>query len=271
MPFAPVMALELSTPAPKAPPAIVSTVTQQSGEANIKQVDVVFPVGFVYNERFRPPRCQPREEEAEACPEASKVGTVSGENPIASAAGNVYVTDDLRLVAFVQAAGGAIKFKVVGRTGLAPSGAFTVSFSGTPDLPLSKFVLDLAGDDLSLVKNPAACGDYRFDVTFTSYDGDVAKANPVVPITGCAVPLAVSQVRATRTRRGVSLAWAVTEGTEATRVILRRKGKRVRARTIAGTRTRFKGLKPGRYVARLRGRAGDRRSPTAQLSFKVTR
>ncbi len=194
---------------------------------------------------------------------------MSGTSAIASASGSIYITKDLRLVAFVEAVGGFVKFKVVGTTGLAPSKAFTVSFSGTPDLPLSSFVLDLDGDGRGLVKNPATCGEYQFDVTFTSHDDEVSKANPTVAITGCPAPLRVSAARATTGRRSVRLEWAVSDGTEATRVVVRRRGKRVRARTVAGTTTRFRALRPGRYVAVLRGRAADRRSPAVRVPFTV--
>ena len=271
MPFAPAMAMELSTPAPKAPPALVARVTQAPGETAIKTIDVVFPVGFSYNERFAPPRCQPEQEEAEACPPGSKLGTVVGVSPIASATGDVYVTDDLRLVAFTEAVGGLLKFKIQGTITLDPSGGFAVSFAGTPNLPLSSLTLALEGGDLALVKNPSTCGDFRFKATFTSYDDEVTQAAPPVSITGCPPPLRVSALRARAGRRSVRLRWSVTDGADATRVELRRKGRRVRARRVTGTSARFGGLKRGRYVAVLRATDGGRTSSARRVAFTLPR
>lgn len=271
MPFAPAIALELSTQAPKAPPGIVATVTQAGGESAIRQIDVVFPAGFSYNERFRPPRCLPEQEAEQACPDGSKIGTVSGVSPLASASGNVYVTEDLRLVSFVSAAGGLLRFTVTGTITLDESGGFAVSFAGLPDIALSSLTLDLEDDDLALVKNPARCGDHRFSVTFSSYDGDVTTATPAVAITGCPSKLAVSRVRATRREGGVTLRWQVSPGTESTRVVLRRAGRRVRSRTVTGTSARFASLRPGRYVARLRATAGGRTSAPGRVAFAVRR
>lgn len=263
------MALELSTPAPKAAPAIVSRVTQAPGESAIRTATVVFPVGFSYNEAFQPPRCPPEQERAEACPPGSRIGAVSGTSAVASASGDIFITDDLRLISFVRAAGGLVTFKVVGTITLDPSGGFAVTFSGTPNLPLRSFVLALEGGDRALVKNPASCGDYRFDATFTSYDGEVSKAAPAVSVTGCPPTLRVTAVRATAGRRGVRLRWSVSGGTEATRVVLRRRGRQVRARTVRGTALRVRSLRPGRYVAILRATAAGRTSGAKRVAFRV--
>ncbi len=271
MPFAPVIAIEATPPAPKAPPALVATVTQKNGESAIRSVAVVFPKAFTYNEAFTVPRCQPPQEAEEACPPESKLGTVKGVSPLAPAEGEVFVTDDLRLVSFVKAAGGLLQFTVTGTITLDPSGGFSVKFEGLPNIALTSLTLDLEGGERALVKNPGTCGDFPFTANFDSFDGDVVTQHPTVSITGCPPRLAITGVRATKRERGVSLRWTASAGTKATQVVLRRTGRTVRTRTVTGTRTRFAKLKPGRYVAILRATADGTRSKATREAFTVSR
>lgn len=276
MPFAPAIAIELSTPAPKAVPAITARVTQKSGESALKDVEVVFPTGFQYNEQFGPPRCNAPQEKDEACPEGSKLGTVSGVSALASAGGDVYVTTDLRLISFVEALGGIVKFKVVGTITIDESGGFAVTFSGTPNLALTSLELKLKGDALGLVKNPATCGDFRFTARFESYDGDTTTGNPIVPITGCQpARIALSRLRVSpslpKPGKPITLRWKATAATEKTKVVLRRAGRKVFTRTVTGTSLRFASLRSGRYVARLTPSGGGRTATSKRVAFRVAR
>ncbi len=273
MPFAPAIDMELSTAAPKARPAITARVTQKSGESAIKSIQVVFPTGFEYNEQFGPPRCNAPQEADEACPPSSKLGTVSGVSPLATAGGDVFVTTDLRLVSFVSALGGLVSFKVVGDITIDPSGGFAVTFSGTPNLALTSLELKLQGDALGLVKNPATCGEFSFTDHFVSYDGDETTANPSVAITGCEARIALSGLRVSSSRpragKPLTLRWKATAATESTTVVLRRAGKRIRSRTVTGTSLRLGRLRAGKYVATLRAGGAGRSSVTKRLAFTV--
>lgn len=187
MPFAPVVAIELSTPLPKGRPAITATVTQADGESSISSVDIVFPKRFGFNERFHPKRCMPKEEADEDCPAASRIGSVAADSPLAQASGDIFVTKDLRIVAFVQALGGLIRIKVTGVVRVTDADQFAVSFTGLPNgIPLRSVTLSLAGGDLALLKNPKRCGTYRFPSRFLSYKQEVAESVPTATISGCA-------------------------------------------------------------------------------------
>lgn len=265
MPFAPVVAIDLSTPAPKAVPAITATVTQATGESTIATLGVEFPRAFGYNEGFTAARCQPVEEAAEACPEASRIGTVSATSPIAPAEGSVYITDDFRIVAFAEALGGLISIKVDGAVTVAPAGGFAITFSGLPDLPLSSVKLALDAGNRGVLKSPARCATYTLPVQFTAHDGSAATAAPEVAIAGCAPP---APVRAVTARKGI-VTWKVAAGTQATRLTLKRGSRTVSTRRVVGTQTAFKGLDAGRYRVTLRALAAGLSSRPSSATFRI--
>jgi hypothetical protein len=264
--FAPAVAIELSTPLPKAPPAIVSTVTQADGESAIQTLTVVFPAAFGFNERFHPVRCQPDDEAARTCPADSRIGAIAAESSFGPAAGNVYIADDFRLIAFADAFNGLVRIKAEGRIAVTPEDGFAVTFSGLPNLPLRAVRLALDGDDKALVKNPARCGTYTLPARATSFEGEQADAAPAVVISGCVAP--VTALRAARSGRSVTLRWTAPEADE-TEVRLRRGAKAVATRRTTASSLRFSSLKPGRYRATVRAFSGGRGSPARTVAFRV--
>ena len=255
MPFAPMVALEFSTPAPKAPPAIVATITQADGETAVKSASLTFPPQFDFNERFRPQRCQPAEEKAQACPPASKVGTVSAESSLATADADVFLTQDFRVVAFVDAAG------------------FRITFTGLPNLALRRAVFGFEAGEKALIKNPAACGRYTLPLHFVSYEAEQADASPAVDITGCPPALTLTGAKVAGTRP-VRLNWRVGAAVHATRVRVQRDTgangfATVTSQRTAATSITFKHLRPGRYRARLQPVAGGRAGRARTVSFRV--
>jgi hypothetical protein len=184
--FAPAVALHLASAAPHNTPAISSTVTQATGENPLATLRLAFPPQFGFNEQFHPTRCQPSDEAAETCPAASRIGTVSAQSSLGAAAGNVYITDDFRLVAFARAYGGAIDIKAVGTVALTPDDGFAVTFGGLPNLPLQSVTLALEGGARALLKTPTACASYTLPIHMTSQDGETADTQATVPISGCA-------------------------------------------------------------------------------------
>jgi hypothetical protein len=268
VPFAPAAAIELSTPLPKAPPAIVSTVTQAEGESAIATLRVSFPSAFGFNERFHPARCQPDDEATRSCPEASKIGTIAAQSSFGPAAGSVYIADDFRLLAFADAFNGIVQIKAVGAVTVTPEDGFAVTFSGLPDLPLQAVRLSLDGDDKGLLKNPPRCATYTLPTHFVSHAGEQSDATPTVTISGCVAP--VSALRASRSGRSVTLRWTQPEADE-TEVRLRRGARTVATRRTAASSLRFSSLAPGRYSARVRAFAAGRGSPPRTLRFRVPR
>jgi hypothetical protein len=269
VPFAPAVAIELSTPVPKSAPAITATVTQASGESTISRLAVEFPKAFGYNERFTLPRCGKAAEAAEACPDGSRIGAVSATSPLGAASGSVYITEDFRLVAFASAFGGLVKIKVIGTVSIASTGGFAVGFTGLPDLPLNSVKLALDGGGKGLLKNPARCGTYSLPTKFEAHDGSRAQADPTIAITGCKPPR-VSDVLVAPQGRRVQVLWEATDTTEATQVRLeRRRASRwtaVARRKVTSTETAFSGVAPGRYRVKLTALPGGK-TTTRAFSF----
>ena len=262
MPFAPDVAIDLSTRAPKARPAITATVTQAEGESAIKTLGVSFPKAFGYNERFRPPRCLPADEAARSCPAASRIGSVSAVSSVGSASGGVFITDDFRLVAFADALGGLVQIKADGVIDVTESGGFRVSFSGLPDLSLTEVELALDGEDLGLLKSPPTCGTYRLPARFESHDGETSTAEPAVEITGCNPAIRGLRVGRHVAGRPIHVSWRTTPGTTATRFALqRRRGQRfrtLRAERLPETETSLAPLRAGTYRVKLTALPGGR-------------
>jgi hypothetical protein len=267
MAFTPAIAIDVSSHAARARPAITSTITTTSGQSAISSVSVAFPKAFGFNERFHPPRCQADEEADRACPEGSRIGTIDAQSQFGPATGNVYITQDFRLVAFASAAGGAVQIKADGAISITPEDGFAVTFTGLPNLPISSVRLVFSEGDRALLKLPASCGTFRLPVAFTAHSGERAEASPSLNVTGC--PPAITGVTVTPSASGASVRWRVAPAGASTQITLERGARTVLRRTTRATHMRFGSLRPGRYRVRLRALADGRRSPVRTATFSV--
>jgi hypothetical protein len=275
MAFTPAIAIDLSTHASRARPAITSTIQLPSGQSAIDSVSVAFPSAFGFNERFHPPRCRASDEQNRTCPDGSRIGTISAESQYGPATGSVYITQDFRLVAFATAAGGAVAIKATGTISITPDDGFAVTFTGLPNLAISSVRLAFDDGDLALLKTPATCGTFTLPVVFTSYAGERAEAAPSVDVTGCSPALAITGVTVTPSQpqagRAATVRWKVAPAGSSTQVVLRRGARTVSRRVTKATHVRFGSLQPGRYRVRLRALASGRRSPVRTAAFSVAR
>lgn len=232
--YAPRLTIELDTTERAAVPAITSTITQASGESATRSVRLVFPQGYETNLDAQVGSCTAQQESAEACPEASRIGSAEARSggvplsgPIAfSAEGN-----QLRIVVFLQGLGGLVKQKLVGTVEAGSDGRLKTVFDNLPDALVTSVTLSFRGGDRGLVRNPRRCGPVSFRGAFTSHRGEEALAEAPVEITGCASKPAITAaaVRPSRARAGraVRVAWTLSEVTRGTRVIVeRRDGRR---------------------------------------------
>jgi hypothetical protein len=267
MAFTPAIAIDFSTHAPRARPAITSTIQTPSGQSPIATVSLAFPRAFGFNEAFHPPRCRSADEANQTCPAGSQIGTISAESQFGPASGNVYITQDFRLVAFASAAGGLVNIKATGTVSVTPEDGFAITFTGLPNLPISSVKLALRDGDLALLKTPASCGTFTLPVVFTSHTGERAEAAPSVAVTGC--PPAITGVTVARGARGATVRWRVAPAGASTEVVLRRGAKTVSRRVTRATHARFASLRPGRYRVALRALAGGGRSPVRTAKFSV--
>jgi hypothetical protein len=165
------------------------------GTADIQNTTVTLPEGFVINpgQASGLQACQPGQdglttdaERAEgrendgpaACPNASKVGTVTIKTPLLEGVaekqleGNVYVLHsnppELKLLVAASAAG--VNLKLVGTVHLDErTGRLTTTFEGTPQLPFTDFKLSFSGGPQAALDTPTQCGAFETTADFTPW------------------------------------------------------------------------------------------------------
>jgi hypothetical protein len=262
--YTPIPALELSTHAPLAAPAITSSLTQPSGQNATRTIAAVFPHAFTYNPRFHVPGCAPADEQAGTCPEATRLGTIEVTTPFGSANGPVNLMRDLRLVAFMDAYGGLIQQRMVGTVTVHDDGAAEIVFDNLPNIPATFGRIALEGGDHGVLVNPRECGRYTVHAKLTSHQDEVVEQDLPIAITGCHREVAVRRPRFA----GRVLRWAVSEPA-VTRVLLLRRTPRewrqVRAWRTARTRLELaSALAPGRWQFLLRAVTADGRASFAR-------
>ena len=113
-----------------------------------------------------------------ACPNASKVGTVSIKTPLIEAAeekefeGNVYVlqSNPPELKILIAASADGVNLKLVGVVHLnEATGQVQATFSGTPALPFSDFKLSFSGGPQAALRTPAQLWSYATSADFTPW------------------------------------------------------------------------------------------------------
>ncbi|MDO9407400.1 hypothetical protein [Patulibacter sp.] len=125
---------------------------------------------------------------AAACPDASKIGSVSVASPIVESplTGSVYLgtqksndpaSGDMYRV-FVVAEGHGVRIKLLGRISANPqTGQLTASFAGNPELPFSALNLRFDGGPRAPLVNPTTCGTKTTRATITSWAGQTVTSD----------------------------------------------------------------------------------------------
>jgi hypothetical protein len=263
--YAPVAALALSTHVASHPPGVTATLTQAGGQSATKRIVTRFPSAFTYNPAFAVDGCEPADEQAATCPEASRLGTVEARSPFGEAEGPVHLTSDLRLVGFLGAYAGLVQVRFTGRITVADDGSPVLAFDDLPNIPASFSRISLEGGSKSLFVNPRRCGTYAVHADLESHASEHVGADLPLRIDGC--PTAVA-IRRPRVVRGV-LRWRTSEPA-VTGVVLLRGGARIASRRTGGGAWRLPRLREGRYRAILRARTDDGRvSPARTVRFRA--
>lgn len=266
--YTPGVSVELSDTAPGVVPAVTSQMTFDPDQSATYAIAARFPLAFTYNPGFDVPGCAPADEAAATCPESSRIGEVEAVSPFGTGEGPVYVTADLRMVAFLRSYAGLINFRSEGTIQALDDGTAELRFTGLPDIPATSGRIALEGGDRGLLVNPRRCGRYDVAVRFDSHGGESAQATAPVTIEGCPPPVTVRRLRL----RGGRLTWRVSEPSTSTVLLLgRRDGawrERRRWRTTA-TAVRVGRPPSGRYRLVVRARTADGRgSPARTLSLR---
>jgi hypothetical protein len=156
LPFRPKLSLRLTGRTRRVGyPALHATLSAGAGEANIAETVVTMPHAlFLENSHIKAP-CTRVQYAADQCPASSILGTARAESPLLSdpLEGPVYLrSSSNKLPDMVAALRGQVDLDLVGRVD-AVRQRLRASFETVPDVPVSRFTLDLLGGKRGLLVN----------------------------------------------------------------------------------------------------------------------
>jgi hypothetical protein len=202
--FEPTVSIAPDTSFSDTPAGLTATVKVPQGlnpeglaTSGLKETRVTLPEGVAVNpgQATGLAACQPSEEniggpgaESEdmdgpsSCPSASKVGTDEIATPLLAnrLKGNVYIlqSDPPELQLLVAASGEGVNLKLIGTVHLnEQTGQLVTTFKGTPqdpgtpDAPLTEFVLSFSGGAQAALVTPDMCGVYHSSADFSPWAG----------------------------------------------------------------------------------------------------
>lgn len=185
--YDPQLTMTVDPATPASPTAITGTLTQQSGESATKEQRVRYPPSFGFNPGFDAQLCNKAAEDAQACPDASAIGTATVQtSSFGEFSGSVHLTEDYRLVIFLRGLGGlAPAQKVEGRLEVHPDGSVETVMTDLPDVSSTSARIALLGGSKSLVLTPSTCGQHVVTAVFTSHRDEVVERRVPIAISGC--------------------------------------------------------------------------------------
>ena len=251
--YAPRLEVGAEPAAPSAPAALTITVRQAAGEDASRTQVVRYPRELRFNPAFEVMGCTLAQEDAEACPDTSRVGTAAAETELGSFSGDVYLTEDFRSVIFLRGFAGLVRSKVVGTTRVTEDGSVETVLEGLPNVRTTFAQVRLEAGPRSLILLPRRCGAYPVRGRFTSHGGEVAVPDSEIRVDGCDSEPRIASLRTRRKRRSVLVGWNLT-APGSVRVVLER---RIRARPWQRWR-RLGSAGAGVPAGRVRVRAGRR-------------
>lgn len=165
----------------------LSTVIEQDpGEAGLRQAAVTVPpeISPDASELFR--ACDLNVFLTGTCPPSASIGRAVASSPVLSQplSGPVVLTTGPGLPQVGLALSGQLALKLIGE--LAPDG--TTTFSGLPDIPISRFELSFDGPPAGLLlvgRNLCLPPTPTFRTAFTSYSGPLLQGSTAATIEGC--------------------------------------------------------------------------------------
>ena len=236
-----------------AKPPVRTVISQAAEQAGQAAVTVGLPpiLGVDLTQLGR--ACAAEQALARTCPESARVGTVEAATPLLAAplTGNVYLASrgPAALPGLTIQLADPIPLRLDGAVELTPEGLKT-TFTGLPDVPLSRFQLDLAGGAegvFQLGSDLCVAAPPQVTAAFVAQSGAQAAETKPLAVAGCTpapkVTAAITRLKSGRPKVRVSVAAA--EGApelRQVRVLLpnaleakpKRKRAGARARTGAG-------------------------------------
>jgi hypothetical protein len=168
-------------------PAFRAVLRPRGGDANLRGAVVVLPPSqFIDNAHISSP-CTRTEFEADACPPRSRLGTARAFTPLLDQPleGPVYFRSnggERRLPDIVVALGGKFEFDLVIAILQARNARVRTKVLNAPDVPVSRFVLRMAGGKKGLLENSEhLCSrKQRANLVLTAQNGRRTKTRPAV-------------------------------------------------------------------------------------------
>jgi hypothetical protein len=211
LPFAPTAAVNPQSRQAQSPSGLdVDINLPQSNDpdalatAAVRKVEMTFPEGVTVNVSSAQGRgaCSQAQigignNDAPACPDASKLGTVTIDTPLLDEQlkGSVYLATqndnpfNSLLALYIAVKGPGFWLKLPGKVEVDPNtGQVTTVFDNTPQQPFSNLHLQLAGGPRAALSVPSKCGTYSIHTEFTSWatDKPVVSDSPFTINEGCA-------------------------------------------------------------------------------------
>jgi hypothetical protein len=147
-------------------PAVHATFTTTPGEANTKHVAVALPKGELLDQGHIGTVCTRPQFAQQACPASSLLGTAEASSPLLAQPlkGNVYLRSNPshELPDLVADLRGQINIELAGTIDTVKGGSLRTTFATVPDVPVTRFDLDLAGGAKGLLENnESLCGKVK--------------------------------------------------------------------------------------------------------------
>jgi hypothetical protein len=170
---------------------MTAVISQDDGEAGLKNAQVILPDGLTANFALLSNPCSEAQfrSNASACPPTSIVGTSVATSPLLPSPESGAVV----IVAAAQSNGlPRLGVDLHGPLSLQLLGDFTVSpglgqkFTGLPDIPISNFILHFKQGGLVMAVTNL-CGPLKlaFPVSFAGWNGVSRSANVAATVKGC--------------------------------------------------------------------------------------
>lgn len=189
---------------PGSPAAVTATVTQATGDDSHRTIEARLPGTFGFNAGF--------------VQSSAAIGHVSAESVSGAASGELFLTEDYRIVGEIRALGGLVAVPFNGVLEVLPGQEIRLRFDNLPDVAATRLSVQMEGGVHTPLALPRRCGTHVITVRLVGHSGDERLSEHPVAIGGCRASLPTAT--AVRVSRGV-LRWK-TRGAVKTEVVLRR-------------------------------------------------